>query len=408
MTLRLPAILIPFLLLPGLTAQVPAEGVDEMYFRARRLGSQGKREEARALCRKALERSPDYHDIRILLGRLFAWDDRYDEGRAELQEVLRRKPEHLDGREALTDLELWSDHPRAALTLCEEGLALHPQAAGLHFRRARTLKTLGDYPAALASASRAVAADPDLHAARRLRDDLAELNQRSQVGLAVTYDRFDRTFDPWRTTALSLGHRFDFGTVIGRVTRATRFGESGNQVEVDSYPHLGEGTYAYLNAGYSSAGIFPASRFGAELYHNFPKGIEASLGMRHLHFKSTNVNIYTASLGKYWGDWLFTLRANTTPGSAGASRSGSFAARRYFGDADTYVGLSVGTGLSPDQPNPDAEILQLRSRKASLSGQTRMGRRLMLSAGFGWERQEVNTTTDRTQLTFSAGIDVKF
>jgi len=58
------AILIPFLLLPGLTAQVPAEGVDEMYFRARRLGSQGKREEARALCRKALERSPDYQAAR--------------------------------------------------------------------------------------------------------------------------------------------------------------------------------------------------------------------------------------------------------------------------------------------------------------------------------------------------------
>ncbi len=407
MNLRPSAILMPLFLLPGLAAQAP-EGVDEMYFRARRLASEGKREEARALCREALKRSPEYSDIRILLGRLFAWDDRYDEGRLEFQAVLRQKPDHLDAREALADLELWSDHPRQALSLCDEGLLLHPQAAGLHFRRARALKTLGDFPAALASASRAVAADPDLHAARRLRDDLAELNQRSQVGIAATYDRFDKTFDPWRTVALTLGHRFDFGSVIGRVSRATRFGESGTQVEVDSYPRLGEGTYAYLNAGYSSSSIFPTSRWGAELYHNFPKGIEASLGMRHLRFSSSKVNIYTGSLGKYWADWLFTLRANTTPGSAGASKSGSLAARRYFGDSDTYLGFSLGRGVSPDQPNPSAEILDLYSKKASLAGQARVGRRLILSAGLAWERQEVNATTERTQLTYSAGLDVKF
>ncbi|MBI3130133.1 MAG: YaiO family outer membrane beta-barrel protein [Acidobacteria bacterium] len=395
------------LILPTLAAQAP-EGVDEMYFRARRLGSEGHREKARTLCREALKRSPDYHDIRILLGRLFAWDDRYDEGRVELQEVLRRKPEHLDGREALVDLELWSDHPRQALTLCTEGLVLHPQAAGLHFRRARALKTLGDYPAALESASRAVVTDPNLHAARRLRDDLAELNQRSQVGITATYDHFDRTFDPWRSLALSAGHRFDFGSVIGRVTQASRFGETGTQVEVDSYPRLGEGTYAYLNAGYSSAAIFPTFRWGAELYHNFPKGIEASLGVRHLRFSSTAVSIYTGSFGKYWGDWLFTLRANTTPSSVGASRSGSLSARRYFGDAETYLGLSLGTGVSPDQANPSAEILDLRSRKASLAGQARVGRRLILSSGIAWERQEVNATLTRTEITISAGLDVKF
>ena len=50
------------------------EGVDELFARARRLAFQGKRAEALDLCRLALQRSPDYHDIRILAGRIHTWD----------------------------------------------------------------------------------------------------------------------------------------------------------------------------------------------------------------------------------------------------------------------------------------------------------------------------------------------
>ena len=407
---RATLLLIPALLgAPSAPAQAPAtETVDEMLARAQALSREKRREEAREVCRQALLRSPGYHDLRILRARLFTWDGRYDEGRAELQTVLAQAPDHLDAREALIDLETWSDHPKEALAVCEAGLALRPQAAILHHRRARLLKSLGDVPAALESVRRALALDPDLQAARRLRDDLVELNQRSKVGIAYTYDHFDRTFDPWRTTSLALGHRFDAGTLIGRINHATRFGTAGDQVEVDAYPHLADGTYAYLNVGHSGDSIFPKLRWGAELYHNFPHGLEGSLGLRHLQFAATTVDIYTSSLGKYWGDWLFTLRANVTPGSLGASKSGSLAVRRYFGDPDAFLAFSVGSGVSPDQSNPDAAILDLRSKKASLGGQAVVARRYILSAGVAWERQALLDGTRRTQLSLSAGIDCKF
>jgi len=393
-----------------LTAQVllGQEGVDELFARARRLAFDGKRVEALELCRTALQRSPGYHDIRILVGRIHAWEGRYDEGRTELQQVLRAEPGHLDGRVALVDLELWSDHPRSALTLCDEGLALRPAQPLLLFRKARAQKALGTYPEALETAKQSLAADPALYEARQLIENLAELSQRSKVSLSHTYDRFDRTFEPWKLTSLGVAHRFDAGSLIGRINRASRFGDTGSQLEVDAYPRWKDGTYFYLNAGFSEASLFPHRRYGGEIYQSFPRGIEGSLGFRHLRFSASTVTIYTGSLGKYWGDYLFSLRVNATPSSLGSSQSGSLAVRRYFGDGENYLTFSLGSGISPDQPNPNAEILNLRSRKASLAAQGWIHRRLILSGSLAYEKQELGLGVERAQSTFGAGLEWRF
>ncbi|WP_005035981.1 YaiO family outer membrane beta-barrel protein [Holophaga foetida] len=400
--------LLPALLVVG--SALPAqESSDELFLKARKLSSERHRDEARALCRRALQRSPDYHDIRIFMARTYAWDGHYDEARTELRYVLERNPENLDAREALLDVESWSDHPQKGLEICEEGLRILPGQPKLLYRRARFQRNLGQYESALKSSAQALQADPDFHQARLLRDDLIELNQRSKIALDYTYEHFDKTFDaPWHLTALSLGHRFDFGSVTARVSQGWRYGETGTQYEVDAYPKWKPGTYFYLNAGGSSAPIFPKYRCGAEIYHNFPAGIEGSLGFRRLSFDASNVTIYTGSIGKYYRDYLFTLRTYLTPSAIGSSLSGSLAARRYFSDPDTYLTLTLGTGVSPDQSSPSAEILRLKSRKASLGGQTRMGRSWVTSASVGFEDQEIAAGTTRGHFTATLGLEYRF
>lgn len=400
-------------LLPALIAVASAlhaqENSDELFLRARKLSSERHRDEARALCRQALQRSPDYHDIRIFMARTFAWDGRYDEARTELRYVLEREPKNLEAREALLDVESWSDRPQEGLASCEEGLRLLPGQARLLYRRARFQKTLGQYESALKSSTQALQSDPDLHEARLLRDDLIELNQRSKVGLDYSYEHYDKTFSaPWHLAALSLGHRFDFGSVTARVSQGWRYGETGTQYEVDAYPKWKPGTYFYLNAGFSSAPIFPRNRFGAEIYHNFPAGIEGSLGFRRLSFDASSVTIYTGSIGKYYRDYLFTLRTYLTPSAIGSSLSGSLAARRYFNDPDTYLTLSVGTGISPDQSSPTAEVLRLQSRKVSVGGQARIGRAWIASSSLAFEDQELSAGTKRGHFTASMGLEYRF
>ncbi|MCE1229287.1 MAG: YaiO family outer membrane beta-barrel protein [Firmicutes bacterium] len=379
-----------------------------MFARARTLAFSGHREQALALCRQALERSPNYQEIRVFAARVLSWEKRYDEGRALLHETLRKEPDHLDARMALADLELWSDHPRAAVDVCEEGLRLHPQNMELWLRKARGLRDLERYEEALEAAKQVMHLDPDRHEARRLMEDITELARRNKLSFGFTYDRFDRTFDPWQLFTLQTSHRFNFGSLIARINRAQRFGDTGHQFEMDAYPRWGDGTYFYLNAGFSGDGIFPRQRYGAEIYRNFPGGIEGSLGLRNLRFSSSSVTIQTGSIGKYWRDYFFSLRLNHTPSSIGASNSGSFLVRRYFSDRDTYVGIVIGSGVSPDQPNPNSWIINLRSKRVGISGQGWVIPRLLLSGSVSYERQEIDTGVERGQTTLAAGVEWRF
>ena len=53
--------------------------VDEQFEQARLMAFAGQREEARRLCKEILERSAGYSDVKVFLGRLYAWDKEYTE-----------------------------------------------------------------------------------------------------------------------------------------------------------------------------------------------------------------------------------------------------------------------------------------------------------------------------------------
>ncbi len=383
-----------------------AEDSDTLFERARSLPKE-RREEARALCRKALERSPEYDDIRIYLARLHAWDGQYDDARREIRTVLASSPRNTEAREVAIDVEVWSDHPHEALRLCDAGMGLDPREPLWPYRKARILRSLKDIPGALAAAQIALQLDPNHQPSRVLRDDLKELLQRSKVTVNTTYETYSQTFDPWKTVALSMGHRFDLGSVILRVNRAERFDTWGTQVEVDAYPHIADGTYAYLNIGHSSDSIFPSSSYGAELYHNFPAAIEASLGLRRMDFGNA-VMIYTGSIGKYDGNSLYSLRLYDTPSAVGTSLSWTLSARFYQEDADNYIFAAAGTGVSPDQPTWSETVLRLQSRNVTLGLQKRLARSWIWSASAQWESQEYLPDQHRIHWTYSAGLEWRF
>lgn len=383
-----------------------AEDPDVLFQKARSLPKE-RREEARELCRKALEGHPDYDDVRIHLAKLYTWDDRYDEARKELRYILERRPGNEDAREAFLDVEVWSDHPHEALRLCDEGLALKGSAQ-LLYRKAKILKSLGDVPGAYKAAQAALVLDPNHQPARLLRDDLDELLQRSKVSFGYSHETYSAVFTPWQMETVTLGHRFDQGTVLGRVNRASRFGAWGTQVEVDAYPRIVEGTYAYLNVGKSSDFLFPTTSCGAQLYHNFKGGWEGSLGFRYMDFTGSVVNIYVGTLGKYLGDAFYNLQLNVIPSAVGSSLSGSLSARWYLGDVDSYVNVSAGSGYSPDYIAWSAAVVNMRSSNVSVGGQKRLPKAWILSGGVAYEHQEYLPATFRAHWTYSAGVEKRF
>jgi YaiO family outer membrane protein len=209
------------------------------------------------------------------------------------------------------------------------------------------------------------------------------------VGVDYEYVYFEGDQDPWQLASLSLRQAMPGGSVIGRVNYGDQYGESGVQVEVDAYPRLGRSTYAYLNAGYAPSGFFPSWRFGGELYGNFAGGWEASAGLREMRFDSTSVTLLTGSVGKYVGNYWISLRPYVDPNDGSPTASASLTARRYFADADHYVGASVGYGETPPEEATAAELQRIASFTVGVQGSTGLRERLLGVWSGGFEREEL-------------------
>lgn len=219
-------------------------------------------------------------------------------------------------------------------------------------------------------------------------------------------DTFNQGFDEWDLSYVSLGRKVSFGSVIARVNHAERFGDSGNQFEIDAYPRLREGTYMYLNAGYSDDDLFPTQRYGAEIYQNLPQAWEASLGLRRLNYDS-KVNIYTGTVGKYSGNYYYLLRLNSVPDELGHSGSANLQVRRYFGDED-YVAVLVGSGRSLSQLGTAGDVVALGSQRISVDTRFEVKPTWILYLGVGLEKEEIRDEVYRNRTSFSLGFDKKF
>ena len=334
---------------------------EEVFKQARDLAISGKRTEALELLKTHLEEHPNDGDARVIYGIVLSWEGKYDEARKQLSRILSNNPTHGDALPALINVELWSDHEDRAVALAAQGLQDNPNNTTLLLAQAKALKNLRKYPAAIQSLNRLLDQEPNNKAAHDLRKALVELNRTWETSIGQSYEWLNDGNAAWIETAVTLKYQAPVGSLLGRFSRADRFSLTSNQMELDFYPRIRRGTYAYINVGYSPDGVlYPDYRLGTDLYQSLTHGWEGSAGYRRLGF-SEAVNIYTFSLGKYYGNWLFSARTFLTPDLLGTSHSVSFAGRRYFGDGTEYIGFRVGTGASPVEARNVYDVITLNA-----------------------------------------------
>ena len=231
---------------------------------------------------------------------------------------------------------------------------------------------------------------------------------RSFIAGELGYTQFRRDLDPWKLASLSLGRRTKGGVVIGRLNYANRFGISGAQIEADAYPRINATTYAYLNVGYSRSEIFPAWRFGGELFKSLSDAWEGSVGIRQLRFAGAPITLYTGTLGKYAGDYWISARPFLRFTSSGMSASAGVTARRYFADGDHFIGVRTGYGRTPsDAVTPD-QLARTSSYSADVHGSGGPWVHTVGTVSLGFNRDRLSPSQLRTSWTGTAGLKFRF
>lgn len=412
-------LLISLILMSGIAvkAQIFTHGdpvsLDSLLSKARELAYNNRKSDARKICRQILSLDSTYWDAAVLMGRTYAWDEKYDSAKIVLQKVINQKAGHYDAVDALIDVELMSDNYSGAIKYTEIGLSYHPNEGAFLLKKAKALNYSGKSDEAYAILNKLIAADPSDKVAADLL--LSIRNDKMVNKLTLNYWIYAfNDVDAWSFGSVAIGRKTKtFGTVILRYNYAQRFGNDGHQIEVDAYPAITKGIYMYLNAGISNKTNFPYSRFSMEPYFKLPASFEFSLGFRYMNFDdkriavfdSNKVMIYTGTIGKYYGNYWLSLRSYLTPGNEGWSKSASLTVRRYLSDADSYFSLIVGTGFSPDQQqyafNPG---YYLKSNKIALEYQQKLSSRFILNCGTGFAREEIRAGTKHNRFNFDLGV----
>lgn len=232
----------------------------------------------------------------------------------------------------------------------------------------------------------------------------ASTTPATSIAGEVSYQSFNGDLDAWKLASAALWRRNGAGTFIARVNYAHRFGTDGVQVEADAYPRLTDKAYLYLNAGYSSASVFPEWRTGAEAFSALPGAWEASAGFRQLRFADESVTMLTGAVGKYVGNYWFSVRPYVRSKDGTTTATTAVWGRRYFADAEHWVGGLVTFGSSPtERITPDAVSLN-RTVSVALSGSTGVTDKLLMTWLIGHDTDRLAAGNTRQSVTLTAGL----
>lgn len=314
---------------------------------ARKLAFNQQRKQAQDTLLFILTKYPDYHDIRSFLATTYSWDGEYKKARKEFSYILDKDSKRKETWIAAIKNELWGDMPFAALKMSYEALKNFPADAELLYLKASAQENTNNPLDALSTIQLVLNQNPEDQKAKDYKATLYNKLSLNTIGINASVDFYSETFDPMQYYTFKYGRQTKYGSIIAKVNFNRRFNENGAQYEVDLYPKISKGFYAYLNLGLSHSFLFPDIRYGAELYKSLPRSFEASLGFRSLKYDTTTT-IFTGSVGWYSGNSYWSFRPYITPGDTGSSKSGTLTYRKYRSDAENYLGFTFGMGFSPE------------------------------------------------------------
>ncbi|MGR3811540.1 YaiO family outer membrane beta-barrel protein [Jiulongibacter sp. NS-SX5] len=356
----------------SLRAQELTVGVDEAFAQARELAFNEQRGKAIDLLKKVTAKSPTYGEVRLFLATVYGWEDRYKLARKEFTILLEQDPGDKQYWLAAIRNEMWAEQYHLAKNLTKRALEFFPDDVDFVIYQAEAERDNRDFSKAVITCKRFLKKYPQNETMLKFYDELTKNFVLNQVSASYSIDHFTQIYDPMHYYSVSYNRDTPLGSIIGKMNVNQKFGTTGTQFEIDSYPSIANGLYAYVNVGHSQSSIFPSWRYGFQLYKSLPKSFEASVGIRSLKFSESYTHILTGSLGKYMGNSFLFFTPYLIPSDEGWSKSGNITFRNYGDNEDIFWAITAGMGFSPEinRFGINAEtlpIINLKSQKLGIA-----------------------------------------
>lgn len=373
----------------------------------------GHRDSARLVCDLVISREPDYISAYVLKGRTYAWDKMFEPGREIIKTALEKDPDNTEAQMVRFNLEYWSGNYKEGVRVSDEAISMHPNEPRFYVNKAKAHDKLEEKDEAGQALTRALEIDPSNEEALDLRLKLKTNVRNSKLRIGYGINMFHGS-KPWHEYGAELSHRFRRVSAILRLNEARRFDRVDQLIEADFYPKIRSGTYGFISLGTGiKRTLYPQIRAAAELFQRLPRSFEASAGIRYLKFNSPDPTIiYTGSIGKYYKSYWFSLRVYLTPKEESFSRSFYFFVREYFSSANDFLGVTLGTGFSPDLANLDQadidNLQNLRAYSIRLERRWTFWENFLAGVNVGYQNEEVRLNSFRSRYSIGANIQYLF
>jgi YaiO family outer membrane protein len=386
--------------------------LDQTFQKAREQAFSKNYKEARKLCHEILAKNDDYLDARILLARTFSWDNKFDSARFHLRMALSQNPYNVDANLAMADVEMWDQNCGKAVEVCNAALSKIPNNYDLFIKKIKACLCLEDVECSRSTIDSLLKVYPLNIEVQELLNRTNQGNFKNRIVLEHTFEYFEKPYlRKWHVTSFQYQRSEKWGSAIAKVNvgqlvpaSEKLYDPGAIQYEIDLYPNLGRGFYAYLNYGYSDGELFPNHRAGFELFKTFAKGTEASLGTRYLYFKDgSDVWIYTGSISQYIHSWWLSFRPYFSYRNEDWTQSYFLFARKYSTQYN-YLGGMLGYGVSPDiiPGSLTYEVYNSNSYQVRFDFQRRLSNHFLLRTLIGYGYDEYTSGSYRHRFNAQA------
>ena len=147
---------------------------DSMFIRARDQALAGNYDAARRTSRELLSLYPNYYDARVLIGKIYVWENNPDLARRELIPLLSVKPDDYELLTLLTDNAIEDKKYDEAISYADRALGYYPNDTEILFRKANSLFLKGDKAASLEIIDRILAVQPNNEKTNGLKNRISE------------------------------------------------------------------------------------------------------------------------------------------------------------------------------------------------------------------------------------------
>ena len=350
----------------------PRMFLDELYAKADEEANAGNWKLARKYCRQILVEDPNHFEASFLMAKTFSFEHKFDSARIISAQLYDTNPNNYDILDLMINIELWNRKYKTALSQVDKALAAYPDDENFLFKKAKVHFLAKEYKEALNILDELLTINPNHEEGNALKKNIMENYRfRDFVFMEDYFEFFEKPFLTRKlVTSTGISKWTKNGTYIAKVNVGEElpYKSLAFQYELEAYQQLHATNYLYLDYAFSRNGFFPGHRAAIEFFQRLPKGFEASLGVRFLHWKDPTW-IYTGSVSWLYNKNYLAFRPFFSFINSHWIDSYNLTYRRYFSEKEDYIYAAVGYGnYSEDfiqlNPNPSESYLtQIGIRK---------------------------------------------